>query len=204
MKAEVGRRWEKLRTGMMQKIVRADKPYLVFTGCGRSGTKYISHVMQAAGLDVGHHDKLGNDGISSWICAPWKALEGCVILHQVRDPLKQIASMTTANADSWDYISEHIEADMTNKMRRCMQYWYHWNMIVLMKSHISYRVENIENRWQEICRLCGIDSEFPDISKTINTRSGSFEPLEMADLERCDLWLMKQIVSLGKQFGYEY
>lgn len=92
----------------LEDINHKNEHFLLITGCGRSGTTYISAVLQEFGLDV-RHECYGADGICSWPMTvvdddlPWKWLppgrnkdmKFTHILHQVRHPLKVIASFYT-------------------------------------------------------------------------------------------------------------
>lgn len=83
----------------------------LITGCGRSGTTYITQVLQRCGLDVGH-ERMGRDGIVSGFYAfdapkypgkhPTPRPQFDVVLHQVRAPLAAIASLQTGH--SWDWV----------------------------------------------------------------------------------------------------
>ena len=90
----------------------------LITGCGRSGTMYMAKMLQSAGLDVGH-EALGQDGVVSSIWAvadDWypsyhqqrKRPAFDVVLHQVREPLATIGSLTTAQPGSWRWNARHI------------------------------------------------------------------------------------------------
>ena len=93
-------------------------PSILITGCGRSGTTYVSKLLCEAGLDLLHHD-VGPDGSVDWCLAvtsdvplPWgkkgRSSGDYVfdrVLHQVRAPLAVISSSMTIKDRSWDYIS---------------------------------------------------------------------------------------------------
>lgn len=83
-----------------------DPVHFVVTGCARSGTGYTAALFNELGMQCGHDEVFGPRregftgfrpflGESSWMTAPFLARlpEGTVILHQVRDPAKVIASL---------------------------------------------------------------------------------------------------------------
>ena len=89
-------------------------------------------------MDVGH-ERMGSDGAVSSIWAvdadvyPASHEQGMrpkfgMVLHQVRHPLDTIASLTTAQDESWDFVCRHIPVGRKAPLlQRCCEYWYHWN-----------------------------------------------------------------------------
>ena len=94
----------------------------VVTGHARSGTKYMSKLLQAYGYDVGH-EVVGKDGISSWC---WGAPPGPVpygqekgehkygfLIQVVREPWAVISSCVTtyiaADPATIDFMRKSIE-----------------------------------------------------------------------------------------------
>ena len=87
----------------------SDKPAkeldMLVTGCARSGTLYITRVFQKCGLGVKHENWEPTYGMVSWPMAvntkdnvwgpPSKDFTFKHIFHQVRHPLKAIASQMT-------------------------------------------------------------------------------------------------------------
>lgn len=82
----------------------ASRPLLV-TGCGRSGSRYTASALTAAGLPCTHErvftgrdgdvtGVIGGHAESSWFAVPWmsRLQPDTLVMHQVRDPLKCIAS----------------------------------------------------------------------------------------------------------------
>lgn len=85
------------------------KKKLLVTGCGRSGTLYITSCLQKLGLDVRHEEPvppngvMGKDGMVSWFMTVddsnpalgpgRKYYEFEYVLQLVRHPLKVIASV---------------------------------------------------------------------------------------------------------------
>src|SRR6188472_3358246 len=116
---------------------------LLITGCGRSGTHFTARLLQEMGLDVGH-ETVGKDGAASWkhIVSGTFVYVGknrtqeirdenfTPILHQVRHPLKVIASMQTFSPSTWGFMAQFISLDLkTPVIARAMQGWVEWNRL---------------------------------------------------------------------------
>ena len=135
---------------------------LLVTGCGRSGTKYISHALQRLGLDV-RHEQLGSDGISSWTMAvisenriygpPSSTVSFEQIFHQTRDPLSVINSCMSFSETSWDFICDHIDCPRHAPIAiRAATYWLLWNEEVEKIASWRYRIEDfLEPLFEEFC-----------------------------------------------------
>ncbi|MFI5343989.1 MAG: hypothetical protein ACHQUC_07195 [Chlamydiales bacterium] len=159
--------------------------FLLITGCARSGTTYISKVLSHSGLEIGH-EKLLKDGCTSWTmavdsdCSPYgppsKGIHFEHIFHQARDPLQTISSVySTEPPASWNFICSVIPnislAD--TKLMRAAKYWYYWNLEAERKAEWTYRVEDIEIVWDEMCQRLNISlnrDALATVSKTTNTR----------------------------------
>ena len=200
---------------------------LLVTGCARSGTGYIAKVLQKCGLDVGH-ERLGAEGISSWVMAvesifsPWGPprhnLKFKHIFHQVRDPLKVISSTyMTEGPQSWAYIIQHIPQIKWNDsfVVKSAKYWYYWNLKAAECAEWTYRVEDLEQVWEEFEKRLGkkLDrSAFSEIAKNYNRRDLKplsresnllLEDFTWKDLkEELDPQLYENLRSLAKKYGY--
>lgn len=141
--------------------VLLDKDILI-TGCGRSGTKYISTVLRHIGLDI-RHEKMGRDGLSSWLFAvktdqiPWGPPTSHFsfnrVFHLVRHPLSAIPSIMTLRREAWEYIARHISISTSdNILLNSAKYWLHWNEIVEAKTDVLLRIEDMPH---EITAITG-------------------------------------------------
>jgi hypothetical protein len=168
---------------------------IAIIGCGRSGTKYASVVLQTMGLKV-PHEKLGKDGASSWYITPTNFETPCfvpfkgvsffsfskhdgrtfidypeylVILHQVRSPLPVISSfMNVATEPSWNFILNHVpEINGGNMIEKCMKYWFLWNKIAETKAEWTYKVEDLTTPeiFKEFCERIGRPPLFSSLDK---------------------------------------
>lgn len=132
---------------------------LIITGCARSGTLYIAEVLRALGFDAGHERLYSPTRAGpvapqtvevSWLAAPHR-IDGALVVHQVRHPLKVVASLLARGtfresgrrvrygqyAARWCPRIRH-EADELN---RCLRYWLDWNALV--RADVFWHVEAI-------------------------------------------------------------
>lgn len=176
---------------------------IIITGCPRSGTKYISRVLQECGLDIGHDKVWGKDGISSWFYAAREVPNNSVVVCQIRNPVNTIGSLQTIGSNAWEFFDTHIHCGLDNELiLRGMKAWLYWNRLAMEKAIFTYRIEDIENQWGRICELIGIDHSLPDIDTNTNTRLGRYEPLSLKDLYEQDMKLYVEIVKMATELGY--
>lgn len=201
--------------------------YRLITGCGRSGTKYIAKVLQLAGLDV-EHEALGKDGSVSWPLAfasdsypecqqSVKYPEFDVVLHQVRHPLKVIKSfMTVASPYSWDYVYRQtpITPDLSLLDRR-VRYWYYWNLQAESIADMTYRIENLKNRWGEFCDLMQINLNYGRLSQVPKDTNAKIDTKKHRRRKRRKSRLITwkriennsdfytKVIKLGRRYGYK-
>lgn len=190
---------------------------LLITGCARSGTMYIATLLQESGLDV-KHEWLGDYGCSSWIMnfnaevTPYgQARNGAFFVHtfhQVRHPLKVISSVySTEPEESWQYIIKNIPQirQTDSHLVKCAKYWFYGNLRAQKQAEWTYRIEDIENVWDEFQKRLGVTldcSAFERVPKNTNTRPHTFN-FTWKDLkENLDLELYLKIYGLAKHYGY--
>jgi hypothetical protein len=181
---------------------------LAITGCGRSGTVYTSKLLQSCGIMVGH-EQMARDGIVSWWIAgdywtpkgeSWQeVLEFTpIVLHQVRNPLDCISSITTIKPKSWQYIGKHIP--LTNDvLKNAMAYYLFWNIRAQERACFSYQIEHMGDHWVTIMKLAGYSPrQMPIHQSNINSRE--HKRYTWKDLKRCDPSLCEQIREYAHQF----
>ena len=200
-------------------------PSILITGCGRSGTTYVSKLLCEAGLDLLHHD-VGPDGSVDWCLAvtsdvplPWgkkgRSSGDYVfdrVLHQLRAPLAVISSSMTIKDRSWDYISNFTSINPEDSaIKKSMLYWLEWNRLAEAKADFTYRVEQIDESptWNALCSVL----ERPElveqhefliqaIASDTNTRRDDYAPLTWDDLRNEDEALTVKIAELADHYGY--
>ena len=199
-------------------------------GCGRSGTKYISNLLRVSNLDVGH-EVFGKDGVVSWEMTPDDGGFSCgirkekgkenkcdfnVIIHQVRDPLKQIRSFLTVSRGKmengirspwWDYIGLYTSVIPTlgPTLHNCMKYYYEWNKIAENRADWRFRIENIDKVYDKLCYKLNITPNFEilsNLSRTLNERRKVGNLLTWDDLYNEDDKLCEKIHFMANMYGY--
>lgn len=214
---------------------------LLIIGCGRSGTLYTAEVFRALGLDI-HHERdvagnqeCGRDGFASWFLTvddphppygpnAW----GCEFfhtIHQVREPLKVIASFAQfilqKGQKSPAFLEKHIPGfkegienpDLSAKEKLILlssRYWYHWNLLAEKKASETIQVEKLELVLPRLSADLELDykpESIANISKETNQRGIylSEQPwvIDWKDIERLDPRLHDQIRNQAASYGYE-
>lgn len=166
--------------------------------CARSGTIYMTKVLQGLGYDI-QHEMTGSDGSVGYHLAIIKP-EGC--FHQVRHPLKQIASMY--DHKSWGFMNQVIDIQGTGLLG-CMQYWLKWNELLEEFCVWRYRLEDLCLVWSEFLSRIDYPSwePIPDIEDK-NERKTSFEYTDFnwEQLSECDRELARKIYDKHLEYGY--
>ena len=225
---------ENIRSGLKRKR-------LLITGCGRSGTLYSAKIWQSLGLDIRHERPvppngiMGADGAASWFMAADDSRPPSgpsildytfdVVIHQVRHPLKVIASMAQFvlqhGKRAPGYIERHVpdtklspeeqnHLDFKQQLvLRASRYWYRWNLMAEAKADKIVRVENLNEELPDLCDLIGIPyrpSALDGVPKDINARRHhiSDEPWEVTweEIKRLDPKIYKSIKQLAATYGY--
>ena len=191
------------------------KKLLLITGCGRSGTTYICHLLRENDIVIGHETE-GQDGTASWPMTildakniPWgesaKDYKFHFIFHQVRNPIHTIASCLTLADSSWDFIKKYIPIKPSDsKLLMAMRYWYYWNLLAEKISSFTYRIEDIDITLPQIIKRVGKGKfnvgSLKNTSRKINTREHIL--ITLKDLEKEDSILCNKIINLAKKYGY--
>ncbi len=177
---------------------------IFIAGTARSATVYITKVLNELGYSIGH-EKNESDGSVGYHLAVLKP-EHC--LHQVRHPLKQIASMLTHQA--WGFMNHIIDVYDYN-LRGCMQYWLLWNELIEEFAVWRYRIEDLPDVWEEFLEKIGHEYEpIPDVSITTNSsrergiiEKRNYKELEWNDLFDCNEKLAQQVYDKSTEYGYK-
>lgn len=180
----------------------------LITGCGRSGTLYMAKALRAAGLDVGH-EEAGEDGaVSSAWCVdsrhyPYYHEQGPrpefdIVLHQVRHPLPTIASLTTSQSASWAFTEQFVPIPEGDVVAKAAYFWYHWNTLAERQAEFTYRIENLENRWDEIMSVLRHNAPYSSCAQLLkNVNSRVHGAVNWTDIP-----LARQIRGMARRYGY--
>jgi hypothetical protein len=184
---------------------------VLITGCGRSGTKYISILLGRCGLEIVHERRMGKDGISSWLfgaessTAPWGPSPADYsfehTFHLIRNPLSAIPSIATFSRAAWKYISGHISIEASDSpILRSAKYWLYWNGMVENKTDIRLKIEDMPGAIAILCDRVGAQLDISSIKQVpndLNTRryGNLFNIFECTCL---DVGLVRNIAFLKK------
>lgn len=93
---------------------------ILITGHPRSGTAYMSALFSANGIDVGH-EKMGRDGISTWMACVAEPIEGYPVecpdvsnvafdkvIYVLRDPIQAISSIAFTEGATDDFRAQYV------------------------------------------------------------------------------------------------
>lgn len=189
----------------------------------------MATVFQKLGLDVPHEHYVGRDGISRWsythlrkeeLPKPWFRGEAnnekynlpadVIILHQVRHPLKVIASVTEMTDFIWEYVGflAGLRGIDWNPLEdphplRGMKYWAIWNLFAEGLACYRYRIEALPVVFDELLGVLGLP---PTPLPCVPTDTGTHNPsvsFTWGDLRYADRCLYFFVRLLAEKYGYE-
>lgn len=185
---------------------------LLIVGHPRCGSGYMSKLLQAMGLDVGH-EKMGRHGISSWMFAvvddevPY-ALDKYAIsrkftyfqftVHHVRDPRTAIPSIMRENKHSpksFQFRRKHIKhwygidlEDHSSEIERAALSYIYWNNIIEKNGVAAVvRVEDEEDKLVEFLLKNGVIGRKPILTNRPSRDINSRKPYHGVVYEKPDL-----------------
>lgn len=145
----------------------------VITGCGRSGTLYMTKVLKILGFTVGHEGILKN-GTSSWYITERSHSEyiksvfqghDVTFIHIVRHPIAVISSMWLCehlrNRLALDFVRIYYpEWHIAHDLESIACWWIFWNMEVSknLPIHITLPIEQLQypDAFARFCTLLKI------------------------------------------------
>lgn len=188
------------------------KRRILILGHPRSGTLYTTVVLRTLGLQV-EHERQGKEGsvTGQFWYGDWKLENYDIILHQVRNPLKVIASCTKMrirNPKVITHLAEISGTKMTqqqakNKVLRYMVTWLGFVKWVDSICAWRYRVEDMPNVFPKICEEFGLSTDTPLPAIPDNVNHLEHRTLTYSDLRKLDKDLAEQIYAKACKYGYE-
>ena len=189
---------------------------VLITGCARSGTKYITYILNELNFDV-RHEFMGIDGIVSWLLAdnserpPWGPKEYDykdfdIILHQVRNPINTISSCFTLNKRSMNYINKSLKIHNEKQLlEKLAIYWHKWNELAEAKSKWTYCIENISIVYPMFCKYLNVPIKEINFRTEMNTRKNNkkYTNILYEQIHQVDESLYHALVNQAKRYGYE-
>ena len=184
----------------------------LITGSGRSGTQYIARALCACGLNVGHEAR-GRDGIVSGFYAfkarhypgkhPNPRPHFDIILHQVRHPLRAIASIQTGKSWTWarQFAPFQPRASLLN---RACHVWLAFNEQAERISEWTYQIEALPDVWPEFTARLGFNAPYSAIAGIPrNTNARRHAAITWGDVERAAPEIAANITAAARRYGYE-
>lgn len=191
---------------------------ILITGHPRSATHHISNLINAMGYSC-KYEKRNPEGFT----ASWKHIKSGTfekpcgetdivcdfdkIIHQVRHPLKVIASSTTLWTMSMNYMGQFIDlpdpiVNKDNTIKNCMITWLQWNEMIEKKATWRYQIEQLYDIQKEWCRQLEIPfQEIPNPERRTNAREHI--KLTWDDLYKSDEMLAAAVQIRADRYGYE-
>lgn len=156
---------------------------VVITGCPRSGTSYITHLLRELGYSTAGEKMRKVDILVAWQVAGQKdyivdpvklsskrnlffdkIMDMSVkVLHQTREPLKTIMSIYNQSNVTigeqreryWKHICSCIpKMKMSDSvLTKSIKFWYYWNLLAEEISSYRYRIEDISDEIYEIIKI---------------------------------------------------
>jgi hypothetical protein len=208
-------------------MINQDKKIELFlTGCGSSGTKYISVLLNKNGFDVGHDfypiGKMGfvsnqivNDEVWVYYRGQYPKNEKISlskfsnIIHIVRHPLSVIASVMKKwqrRGAIWPHVKEGplaSEKDKSISILNAMKYWLYQNQHVMKYTNKIVKFEdvledsNALGKYLNTSNMEGIDKK-----KKINASNTNIK-IDWDKLFKEDKHITNEIIKLCNTYGYE-
>jgi hypothetical protein len=195
---------------------------ILIAAVGRSGTHYTAQLLQQMGLDVGH-ETVGRDGTASWkhittgtfvVRKKWwrrrsTYIDGSgftTVLHQVRHPLKVIASMQTFGDATWNYMAQFTNVRLQQPvLRRAMIGYLEWNRLIEPRAAWRFQIERLAEQFDTFCHHIGVEPQpMPSVPQTArDSRVNRYARLAWDDLAREDKRLADELLNLAAAYGYE-
>lgn len=180
------------------------KTQRMIAGHPRSGTMYMSTFLQALGIDM-KHQELGKDGVVSWqhIANNEYRVECDNVIHQVRHPLKVIASTAyTFDSSGYPFMFDCV-GEPTNKhpLAIAMYTWIKWNELIEQRAKGRFQIENFGI--DDLLDMLGLKidiTDMPQIQKNVNAIPHI--PTSWEELEAVDKGLCNEVKEMAARYGY--
>lgn len=199
-----------------QSLLTSKGKKFVITGCGRSGTLYLSKVFNILGYKIGH-EVMNQDGIVSWLILQNDQINDVKRLMQdkdvsyfclMRDPLKVIKSIchcdALRNRRALQIFRETFpECKYLQGYVLGAKYWIEWNKRIFEEFPIEEIIHinqlNTEKGVQNLCNLINVSFTWK-IYEKINKLGQNIHTLKQKEINASQ----KANVELKQELTYEY
>jgi hypothetical protein len=202
---------------------------LLITGCGSSGTTYISRLLQINGLDTSHDSGYGKDavvtnacngkeiyvyeyekfGIRDYVKFKVNLKEFNRVIHLVRNPIETIPSVM-AKWRSWGGIWLHVKENLEElddskevSIRNAMAYWIYWNKNIQEVADIRFKFEDLLEDPSPLFQYIGSDYSIKMDNKTKIGSAKKKRKTTFKELLKKDHELAVRLKELAQEYGYD-
>lgn len=187
---------------------------LIITGTARSGTRYTSHAFKSLGFVI-EHERMGRHGTADWLVPAWSdqawtKRRRFPIVHQVREPLGTIASLSTIGRNAWSQIAKFVpEISKDRDLRDRMLAYVVWNDLAQSMAVYQYPVEELSAHIPKLVDIGG----FPlppkprrwDFTVSLLDRNARpHDTLTWRDLDTSNQRLADQVRKRADRYGYPH
>jgi hypothetical protein len=190
---------------------------MIYIGsCAKSGTHYTTEFLNRLGLRVGHESP-GLDGMVSWYTHGTPRffpneinfdIDTAICLHQTREPLATISSLLLLDENSWKYIYNAFNSDLSGMplLERCIYYYWHWHC-ELEDCTFQYQVEDMV-QLIDILDLFQINYDKTKLDWAFQTpilgASCNKEELTWGKLLQTSSPMTLDLMRMANKYGYSY
>jgi hypothetical protein len=187
----------------------------VIASTPRSGTGYISKLLQLLEVPINHEDQMNSVeqeyypengcGTSSWLSVPFlpKLPRETLVLHQVRNPLRTINSLILTHnyhhgkGRDMGFLREHFQAK-TNCPEA--EFWREWHLLIEPFAVFRYQVERLPIK--RILKLLGYERSDDEIAFALASVPTNFHT--SGDVKQVLRWndLLPEVRDLATAYGY--
>ncbi|MGB0719149.1 MAG: hypothetical protein ACPGRX_01665, partial [Bdellovibrionales bacterium] len=194
-------------------------PEFIIAGTGRSGTVYISWLLNELGIATrheyfygpdGYHKRIGVKGEVSWLAVPFLDTFDGKILHQTRHPIKTINSFVSVRAaDKARMHNKYIRFidryfDLSDDpLDNAIRFYIEWNTRIKKYATYHFKIEGLEKAVPEICDVLGYGcpKNYKDIlARSQKLNSKSTPQITYADLPKGPL--LDALAEVAESYGY--
>ena len=183
---------------------------LIVLACPRSGTGYMTAVLNKLGVRVGH-ERLFADGTVDWRQTPRRLTRFELILHQVRNPLRVIESLTTVAGGRgmrylWQCLCKRLPGGCIatgDWIADGAKIWYEWNRIAEPRAACTYRVEDMSTLLTVVLpRILGRELSADEVCrmKAVPTNTNA-RPHEGRHCRWADM--PADVIDMARRYGYK-
>jgi len=195
---------------------------VLITCCGRSGSVFTSKLLQRLKIPVGH-EVSAEGGCVGYNWPIWLHEKYDAILHQIREPLACIRSLTTIRTAIFKMVARNAgEVDRPKGITddewlivRAMNYYVRWNQKSREAATWSYRVECLK-RNDPVYLEWGRRLDLPEdvlkavhgLSRNTNTRKDkpdqyTYPEVNWEILQGLHPQLFEEVAIMAQEHGYE-